>query len=142
MEKPPTLQMCEDYVRAKNLIVDPYIFFNYYEANEWHYKDDKPVKRWKGAMWSWHSRELKRGSPHPCSRSSCKKPGVYISGSDRDGHPYYYCIDHKPKVKPALPETLTKNVLKKVPSTRKNINAQRNAAKDQLDILAGKAARK
>lgn len=131
MKTSPTLQMCEDYVREKDLLVDPQFFFNYYEANEWHDKDDTKVKRWKGKMWTWHRRELQRGGARPCGRSGCKKPGVYIHGQDRDGHPHYWCIDHKPIVKPVLPKSLTDGIFKRM-EPEPNINTKRNKALEKL----------
>lgn len=57
---PPTLQEVEDYVREKGLNVDPKRFWDYYDAMDWHDKDGKQVKRWKGKAIMWDSTDSKR----------------------------------------------------------------------------------
>lgn len=133
---PPTLQEAEDYVREKNLSVDPEWFINYFEAGEWKDSNGKPVKNWKQKMWTLHRLQQGWGKPHTCSHTWCKKQGIYIDGADRDGHPYYWCIDHKPKPKPLPPEVaaIADRALKTVPSTYIDVNAVRNKAKNDLGI--------
>lgn len=111
----PTLSQVTDYVQEKGLAVDPEWFWNFFEAGDWIDTRGNPVKSWKQKLWTHHRMQLERGGMPECSRSGCKKPGVYIIGKDRDGHPYKYCIDHKPKPKNNLPKEMTANVLKMVP---------------------------
>ncbi|KKK87182.1 hypothetical protein LCGC14_2755800 [marine sediment metagenome] len=105
--KPPTLEEIEAYAKEKSLLVDATFFFNYFEASDppWHDSNGKAVRSWKQKMWTWHRMYQERGEYHTCSQSWCKKRGVYIKGADRDGHPYYWCLDHKPKP-PPLPKAV------------------------------------
>lgn len=127
---PPTLQEAENYVREKALLVDPEWFINYYSAADWADSNGKSVKNWKQKMWALHRMQLGWGRPHKCSVGGCRGQGIYISGADRDGHPYYWCINHKPKPKPVSPQVaaLADKALKpKVPreqSTSVKVNKQ------------------
>ena len=123
--KPPTLQQVEAYVKEKDLHFSPKAFIDHYEAADppWTYYDrrDKqmPVKNWKQkALNVWEKIALESDKCHPCSYGSwgsCKKPGVYTAGKDRDGHCLYRCIDHKPQSKPLpLPPQIIP-IMKKVP---------------------------
>ena len=132
MKNPPTLQMCEGYVREKGLLVDPAFFHKFFTEGEWVDSRGNKVKSWKLKMLTWHRMNLERGGSRPCSHSGCKKPGVYIKGADRDGHPLYHCIDHKPVQKPILPKELTNGILKRM-EPEPNLNAKRNKALDALE---------
>lgn len=118
--KPPNISEVEEYVREKGLHFSPKAFIDHYEAADppWTYYDrkekQKPVRNWKQKALLWESIELNSGRPHPCSHGSwrsCKKPGVYPEGRDRDGHQLWRCIDHKPKPKP-LPAEHPANTIK------------------------------
>jgi len=124
MFKPPTIEELEQYVKDKNLTVDPEFFLTYFTEGEWIDTNGKPVRNWKLKILTWNRMNLERGAPHKCSYGSCKRPGVYIAGKDRDGHPYYRCIDHKPQPKP-LPAHLVPK-MKTVPEHNVNINDERN----------------
>lgn len=132
--KPPTLQEVEEYVKEKGLAVDPEWFFNFFEAGEWIDTRNKPVRSWKQKLWTHHRMQLERGGMPKCCYSGCKAPGVYIIGKDRDGHPYRYCIDHKPKQKPSLPKELTDHIGKPVEIHKVNVNNEVNRQKDALGV--------
>ena len=129
--KPPTIEELERYVKEMYLTVDPEFFLTFFTEGDWIDTNGKPVRNWKLKILTWNRMNLERGAPHKCSYGSCKKPGVYIAGKDRDGHPYHRCIDHKPQPKP-LPVHLVP-VMKIVPddkrSTSDKVNAARNALK-------------
>ncbi len=135
--KPPTLEEIEGYVREKALIVEPQFFWDFFEAGDppWHDTNGKLVKSWKQKMLTWNRMQLERGGSHPCSHTWCKKPGVYIHGKDRDGHPFFYCLDHKPKPKPLLPEVakIADKVLKKPDYNFTNFHDKRNMERKALD---------
>ena len=99
--------MCEAYVREKGLAVDPQFFWDFFEASDpkWHDSNGKAVKSWKQKMLTWNRMQLERGIKHTCSRAWCNNRGVYIKGTDRDGRPLYYCIDHKP-APPPIPKAM------------------------------------
>ena len=99
--EPPTLEEVEDYVRAKNLNVDPGWWWNYFDAGDWIKSNGKPVTSWKQTLWTHSKMNDERTGKRPCHTQDCKGDGVYPDGHDRDGHPYYRCIDHKPAAKPA-----------------------------------------
>ncbi|KKL03961.1 hypothetical protein LCGC14_2620840 [marine sediment metagenome] len=135
--KPPKLEEIESYVREKNLTVDPGFFFQYFTEGEWIDSNNKPVRNWKLKILTWHRMNLERGRPHKCSFGSCKRTGIYIAGNDRDGHPYYRCIDHKPKPKP-LPKELVPKMKMVEPVRRIDVNDQRNANMNALKGLKDK----
>lgn len=133
--KPPTIQQIEDYVREEEFHFSPVDFFKHYEDADppWTYYDrqgkQKPVRNWKQKARNVWEKIALADKPHRCSHGaygSCKKPGVYLIGKDRDGHPLYRCVYHKPVRKPVLPEELTRNTLKIVPENDININNERN----------------
>jgi len=102
--EPPTLKMVEDYVREENLNVDPHWFWNFFNAGGWVNSKGKPVRSWKQTLWTHHRFNMERAGHRPCKVRGCKGYGVYIDGKDRDGHPYYYCINHKPPARPVAKE--------------------------------------
>ena len=128
--KPPKLEDVEAYVKEKNLAVDPEWFWNFFDAGNWIDTRGNPVKSWKQKLWTHHRMTLERGGMPKCGYSGCKKPGVYIIGKDRDGHPNRYCVDHKPKPKP-LPKELVPN-MKQVESCTINFNDKRNEQHNKL----------
>jgi len=136
---PPTLQEVEQYVKDNGFHVDPLEFIKYYEDADppWTYYDRsgklKYLKNWKQKLrMVWE--KIARKQPHKCY---CGKIGVYYAGTDIQGFPYYYCIDHKPVRKRQLPEEILNQAkLKKVPSPEVNVNNERNR---QLDKLEGRA---
>lgn len=135
MKTPPTLKQVEEYCQEKELAVDPEWFWNFFEAGDWIDTLGHPVKSWKQKLWTHHRMQLERGGMPKCGYSYCKKPGVYIIGKDRDGHPNRYCIDHKPKPKPILPKEMT-NVIKLVPEgDRSSTSDKANKARKKLGDL-------
>ena len=124
--KPPTLQQVIEYCQEKQLAVDPEWFYNYFEAGDWIDSKGSPVKSWKQKLWTHHRMQLERGGMPKCGYGYCKKPGVYIIGKDRDGHPYRYCIDHKPQPKPLPAEHPAHTIkFKKVPDGNKQSKSDR-----------------
>ena len=125
--KPPkTFEEVVKYIKEKRLCVEPEFFFDYFEAADWHDSQGKPVLSWKQKLLTWHRKEIeKRGKPRKCSRSFCDDPGVYPGGTDDAGFRKFYCIDHKPKHRPFLPEEYT-NTIKPVPENIVNVNNRRN----------------
>ncbi len=134
--KPPkTLQEVEDYVKEKGFCVDPSWFWGAFSASEWYDTNGKPILSWKMKLWNLDKLQRSWGQVHRCSHGSfgsCKKPGVYENGNDRDGHPLYRCIDHKPKPKQILPKEMTANTFKIVPPAKVNVNNERNRQTKKL----------
>lgn len=58
----PTVEEIRQYAKSKGYQVDVQRFFDYYEANEWHDKDGKPVKSWKQKLITWSGRN-NQGTP-------------------------------------------------------------------------------
>ncbi len=130
---PPTLKQAEDYVREKNLSVDPEWFINYFEANDWKDSNNKIVKSWKQKMWTLHRMQQNWSRPHKCQ--ICGKPGVYIKGYGTDGFPYFTCIDHKPKPKPVPEQIKTIETLKTKIVKEKDLAKESN---EQVRKLLGR----
>jgi hypothetical protein len=125
--KPPkTFEEVENHVKAEGFCVDPWWFWKTFGDSDWYDTTGKPILSWKSKIRNLDKLQRSWGQVHKCSVSGCKKQGVYESGNDRDGHPLYRCIDHKPKYHPSLPKELTNNILKTVPSAETNINNRRN----------------
>ena len=62
---PPTLEEVRQYVKEKNLNIDPDYFFNYYDSDNWMKGNSRnskkePMKNWKQTAISWDKREKKR----------------------------------------------------------------------------------
>ena len=53
---PPTLIEIESYIKTKNHNVNPQVFFDYFEAGNWHDSQGKPVKSWKQKLITWNSK--------------------------------------------------------------------------------------
>ncbi len=69
--KPPkTFQEVKDYIREKKLNVNPRIFWDYFEAGDWHDGNDKPVLNWKQKLITWHGRDRKTVSAHNSDKIS------------------------------------------------------------------------
>ena len=136
--QPQTIEEAEAYAKFRNLAVNAADFIMHYEDSEppWTKKPKKgqkvgdPVYNWKLTMQTWHRVQLERGGMPKCCYSGCKKPAPYIIGKDRDGHPYKYCLDHRPKPKP-LPKELVPD-MKKVESPNINFNNERNKQMGKL----------
>ena len=133
--KPPkTFQEVEAFIKLRNLCVDPYWFWISFGDADWYDSNGKPILNWKLKLHTLHKMQFSWGKKHRCSHGSfgsCKKPGVYENGNDRDGHPLYRCIDHKPKWVPSLPPGLT-NSMRGVPESRINTNNERNRQMKEL----------
>ena len=136
--KPPkTLKEVEDFIQAEGLCVDPTWFWKAFSVNDWYDTNDKPIRNWKMKLYNLDKLQRSWGKAHRCSHGSfgsCKKPGVYDDGRDRDGHSLYRCIDHKRKPKQILPKEMTQNLLKSV-SGPVNPSNERNR---QTNSLKGK----
>lgn len=52
----PTLEEVKAYVSEKGYHFEAQFLFDYYEANNWHFKNGKPVKNWKQCCVTWESR--------------------------------------------------------------------------------------
>lgn len=62
---PPTIEEVREYVKEKNLNIDPDYFYNYYESDNWmkgnsRNSEKKPMKNWKQTAIAWSKREKKR----------------------------------------------------------------------------------
>ena len=135
--KPPTIQEVIEYCR-RWFLVDPQVFFDYYEANEWHDKDDSPVKRWKGKVVTWHNREKKyleeRGTKLVCRLVGCEKDGTHLIIDDT-GQKSFWCNDHKPKPKPLPADHIANTIkFKEVPKHETDVNAERNRQRKGLGL--------
>ncbi len=54
----PTLQLLKAEIEAKSYIVDPNVFFEYYNFRGWLVKG-KPMKSWKTTLSRWNAKDLK-----------------------------------------------------------------------------------
>uniref|UniRef100_A0A6H1ZPL7 Uncharacterized protein n=1 Tax=viral metagenome TaxID=1070528 RepID=A0A6H1ZPL7_9ZZZZ len=129
---PSNFEEVENFVREKGLCVDPKWFWSAFGVNDWHDTKGNPVLNWKMKLYNLDKLQRSWGQVHKCKVSKCENPGVYDAGRDRDGHPLYLCIDHKPGWKPALPVELLEP-LKTVPEEPKvNFNNVRNKQMNDL----------
>lgn len=140
-DNPPTLQELEAYAKLRNLAVNCADFLMHYEDSEppWTKKPKKgqkvgePVYNWKLTMQTWHRVQLERGGMPRCCKSGCKLPAPYIIGKDRDGHPYRYCLDHRPQPKPAISKEMAEQALpRRIKIHKVNINNERNRQINEL----------
>lgn len=53
---PPTIEEVIEYCASRGNNVDPYKFFDFYEAGEWIDSNGKPVKNWKQKVITWEGR--------------------------------------------------------------------------------------
>ena len=109
--EPPTKEQMIDYARQRNLNVDADWLWEYWNEGEWVKANGQPVRNWKQTMLTHHKFNEEKPIKYSCK--ICRKsPAPYISGSDRDGHPYHFCHLHKPKPKinPKIKE-LAQNLL-------------------------------
>ena len=53
--KPPTLEEIIAYKEEKNLSVDAYKFFDYFDAGNWYDSKGNKVKNWKQKMLTWNN---------------------------------------------------------------------------------------
>jgi len=75
---PPSLEEIKTYISEKNYTVDAQVFYDYYEATEWHDKDGNKVKNWKGKIVSWNSRNKKQNSY--CRNKNTQNPETVFVG--------------------------------------------------------------
>lgn len=128
--KPPkNIEEVETYIREKGISIDPQFFWDFFETENWHDTNGKPVLSWKQKLLTWSRMQHSWGGSHKCYL--CKKPGVYPAGKDRDGHPQYRCLDHKAKWTPSLPAQATIS-MKSVPEADVNVNDERNRQMNKL----------
>ncbi len=57
--KPPKRDDVHKYAKERGREDMADRFYDYYEASEWHDKDGKEVKNWKGRFISWEGRNTK-----------------------------------------------------------------------------------
>lgn len=55
---PANLQEVKDYVEAKNLNVNPALFYNYFTEGNWIDSKGNPVKNWKQKILTWNNNQL------------------------------------------------------------------------------------
>lgn len=64
--KPPTIEEVIAYIKEKGYKVDPYKFYDYYEAGDWKTKAGKYMAgNWKQYVVSWNNKELERIKDQP-----------------------------------------------------------------------------
>jgi len=66
--KKPTLEEIENYIKEKNYNVNPNVFYEYFEANNWIDSKGNKVKSWKQKLVTWNSfnkKENKIDNPIP-----------------------------------------------------------------------------
>jgi len=129
---PKSVEEIREYIKAKNLCVDPDFFWEYFAEADWHDSKGNPVLSWKQKLLTWHREQIKKARPPKCTEPNCRRYGVYVDGYDYDGHPYLKCVIHKPKFTPVLPAELTNNVLKTVPKDNRDFYQKKNDAIEKL----------
>lgn len=67
----PTLEEIKTFCKNENLIVNPELFFNHYEANGWKYPSGNKVVAWQSELRKWDikDRQNNRGAPKKLSSS-------------------------------------------------------------------------
>ena len=104
---PPTKQEMIDFARLRNLNVDADTMYQRWEDGEWcNIKGRAVLPHWKLHLWTHHQINEAKDISYRCHVCT-KSPAPYIEGRDRDGHPYHFCHDHKPRPKP-VPEQIQK----------------------------------
>ena len=53
---PPTPEEVKKYIEEKKYNIDPMYFFEYYSADDWKDKNNKPIKNWKLKAFTWHNK--------------------------------------------------------------------------------------
>ena len=53
---PPTIEEVIEYCAKRGNNVDPYKFWDFYDAGEWMDSNGKPVKSWKQKVITWEGR--------------------------------------------------------------------------------------
>lgn len=60
---PPTIEEVKKYIEEKKYNIDPVYFFEYYSADGWRDKNNKPIKNWKLKAFTWHKNNSKVSNP-------------------------------------------------------------------------------
>ena len=60
---PPTPEEVKKYIEEKKYNIDPVYFFEYYSADGWRDKNNKPIKNWKLKAFTWHKNNSKVSNP-------------------------------------------------------------------------------
>ena len=60
---PPTLEEVKKYIKEKEYNIDAEYFFNYYSADGWKDRNNKPIKNWKLKAFTWHNKSSKSSQP-------------------------------------------------------------------------------
>ena len=106
--KPPTKQEMIDYAKQRNLNVDADWLWDYWSEGDWIKANGEPIRNWKQTMLTHHKCNEEKTVKYYCH--ACKKsPAPYIKGADRDGRPYRYCHNHRPKP-PPMPKQIQEMV--------------------------------
>ena len=75
----PSLEDIDNYAKARQSVVDPKRFFDYYNNQDWTIKGE-PISNWRAVFQSWEKKEKKKTTE--------TKP-VVILFEDRNNPPYY-----------------------------------------------------
>jgi hypothetical protein len=76
--KPPkSIEEVESYIRDRKLNVNPRLFWDYFEAGDWHDSTGKPVLSWKQKLITWHGRD---------KRTAAKDNGDRIDKRELDAY--------------------------------------------------------
>ncbi len=85
---PPTLEEVQEYVKDKQLVINPTSFYTYYSSLEWKDNQGNQVKNWKGKAVTWNTRDIEKGNtkpfyaekkPVPTSKP-CQCGGIIVNG--------------------------------------------------------------
>ena len=72
---PPTREEVRDYAKEKESLVDPDLFYDYFNEGNWIDSEGKPVKSWKQKFITWDKAEKSRQKD---------KGAKNVSGNDRE----------------------------------------------------------
>ena len=76
----PSLEDIDNYAKARQSVVDPKRFFDYYNNQDWTIKGE-PISNWRAVFQSWEKREAKK--------KAAENNPVVILFEDRNNPPYY-----------------------------------------------------
>ena len=83
-QAPPTLEQIREYVKEKNLNVDPEQFFNYFDAGNWIDATGQKVRSWKQKLLTWN----KYDSQKPKEKKDNKNKFVNFEERQHDSDYY------------------------------------------------------
>ena len=90
---PPNVDEVKAYVIEKELHIDPQRFVNYFEAENWHDKNGRPVKSWKRKALEWEKHEKVNPPSYENTieqrdaerRAQAAAEEAYLKGADANG---------------------------------------------------------